>query len=98
MGSGRVQILTDLSEHEAVIGRARRAVDTSPWPELSALFDTVVAVGIPSVVVDLGELDLLTPECLALVADAAERLATRTGRWWSARHRPGPDASSISAG
>jgi len=72
-------ILTDLSEHEAVIA-VRGASDTFAVAQLSALFDMVVASDIPSVVVDLGELDMLTPECLALVAGAAERLATRDRR------------------
>ncbi len=72
----RFTILTDLSEHPAVI-TVRGAPDDLAVPQLTALFDMVIASEIPSVVVDLGELDVLTPECLALVADAAGRLATR---------------------
>jgi anti-anti-sigma factor len=72
----RFTILTDLSEHEAVIA-VRGALDPPAMAQLRALFEMVVATDIPSVAVDLGELDMLTPECLALVADAAEQLATR---------------------
>jgi anti-anti-sigma factor len=66
----------DLSEHEAVIA-VRGALDTPAVPQLSALFEMVISSVVPMVVVDFGELDTLTPECLALVADAAERLAIR---------------------
>ncbi len=72
----RFTILTDFSEDEAVIV-VRGAPDALAVPQFRALFDMVVASDIPSVVVDLGELDTLTPECLALVANTAERLATR---------------------
>ena len=75
----RFTILTDFSGSEVVIA-LRGTPDAVAVPQLSALFDMVVAGAIPSVVVDLGGLDTLTPECLALMVDAAERLRSH--------HRP----------
>ena len=58
----------------------RGAPDAVAVPQLSALFDMIVAGDIPVVVVDLGGLDTLTPECLAQVVGAAERLTAADRR------------------
>jgi anti-anti-sigma factor len=67
-------IRTDLSEVAAVLTVLGR-LDIIAVPALSALFDMVVAGPFRAVTVDVRGLDSITSECLALLADAAERLA-----------------------
>ena len=71
---GGFGVSTDFSDRIALIS-VRGELGALAVPQLRALFDLVIAGDFPSVILDLSAVDTLSSECLALTADAAERLA-----------------------
>jgi anti-anti-sigma factor len=88
--SGGFGVSVDFVDEQAVLG-LRGVLDELALPGLEALFDAVITSGYPVIVVELADLDFMSPVGLTVITDAAERIAARDGqfsiRWPSAAMR-----------
>ncbi len=88
--SGGFGVSVDFVGEQAVLG-LRGVLDDMAQPGLAALFEAVVASGYPAIVVELSDLDFMSPVGLTVITEAAERIASDHGqlsiRWPSAAMR-----------
>jgi len=98
--SGGFGVSVDFVEEQAVLG-LRGVLDELALPGLEALFDAVITSGYPVIVVELADLDFMSPVGLTVIANAAQRIAARDGRlsirWPSAAMRKLLDSRGLAA-
>jgi anti-anti-sigma factor len=98
--SGGFGVSVDFVDEQAVLG-LRGVLDELALPGLEALFDAVITSGYPTIVVELADLDYMSPVGLSVLTNAAERIAAHDGqlsiRWPSASVRNLLDSSGLAA-